>query len=124
MTAASGTRWEVKWYRNANDRCPTEEFLDSLTPIEREYALRGLGRLKEHGRDLDTRYAHHLGGGIWELIVRIPNGQVRLFYFFLAEGRRIVVTHGTKKKQPKVRRADIDTAAGYRGDHLERHPKG
>src|SRR5512141_2364813 len=112
-------KWVVEFYRKANGRCPTEEFLDSLTNDEKVFIRRSIKRLEEFGNQLKRPYAAPLRDHIMELRKRTHQGNVRLFYFFF-DGEKFIITHGFKKKSDKVLVSEIDKASEFRRDYLER----
>ncbi len=113
------TKWVVEFYRKANGRCPTEEFLDSLTNEEKVFIRRAIQRLEEFGNQLQRPYAAPLRDHIMELRKRTHQGNVRLLYFFF-DGEKFIITHGFKKKSDKVPASEIDKAIEFRKDYLER----
>jgi phage-related protein len=112
-------KWIVEFYRKANGRCPTEEFLDSLENEEKVFIRRAIWRLAEYGYELKRPHAAPLRDHILELRKRTHKGNIRLLYFFF-DGEKFIITHGFKKKSNKVPSNEIDKAIEYRKDYLER----
>lgn len=114
--------WEVEFYETRSGRCPVREFLGSLQAKERVFAVRGLERLEMFGPELRRPHVDYLRDDIYELRVQTPGGGLRLFYFFF-DRRKIVMTHGIRKKAGQVPPAEIDRAITYRTDYLEQHKR-
>ena len=112
--------WEVEFYETRSGWCPVRDFLGSLQAKDRVFALRGLGRLELFGPELRRPHVDYLHDNIYELRVQTPNGGIRIFYFFF-DARKIVMTHGIRKKTSQVPPAEIDRAIAYRADYLEQH---
>jgi phage-related protein len=115
----AGLKWDVEFYERSSGRCPTREFLDALSSRELVFVERAFERLETYGPGLRRPHVDYLRDDIWELRVRTPDSQLRFLYFFF-DGRKIVVTHGIKKKTPEVPPKEIDKAIQYRLDYLER----
>ena len=111
--------WTIDLFEKDNGRCPTQDFLDELSPsADLPYIRKRFGQLEEHGYKLDRPLAAHLGDGIYELRIKTINGQFRFFYFFFVE-QTIIITHGRKKKDFSA--ADIDLAKEYRHIYYARY---
>ncbi|HKJ37667.1 MAG TPA: type II toxin-antitoxin system RelE/ParE family toxin, partial [Anaerolineales bacterium] len=94
-------KWTVEFYRKANGRIPTAEFLDSLSNKERVFIRRSLQRLEEYGTELERPHVAPLRDHIWEIRKKTHQGNIRLLYFFF-DGEKFIITHGFKKKTGKV----------------------
>lgn len=114
------SKWEVEFYETKSGRCPVRDFLGSLQAKDRVFAVRGLERLELFGPELRRPHVDYLRDNIYELRVQTPNGGLRVFYFFF-DRRKIVMTHGIRKKTGQVPPAEIDRAIAYRADFLEQH---
>jgi phage-related protein len=110
--------WEIVFYEKPNGRCPGKEFLDELSSkVDKPYIDRGMDLLAEYGPELGRPHVALLRDKIWELRVKTPNGQFRIFHFYL-DGKTIVITHGYQKKTNKVADSEIDKAIAYRKDYI------
>jgi phage-related protein len=117
------TMWTIEFFVKDNGRCPTQEFLDELSPsVDLPKIMNQFGRLEEHGYTLDRPHAAHLEDDIYELRAKTRNGQFRFFYFFFV-GQIIIVTHGVKKKTQHIKPKDIKLAKEYRVIFYARHGK-
>lgn len=112
-------KWIVEFYRKANGRCPTAEFLDNLSNEEKVFIKRSLQRLEEYGKELERPHVAPLRDHIWELRKETHQGNIRLLYFFF-DGNKFIITHGFKKKTNKVPDNEIDRAIEYREEYLKR----
>jgi phage-related protein len=113
--------WTIEFFEKDNGRCPTDDFLDELSPkTELPYIRNRFDQLAEIGNKLKWPIVEHLGDGIYELRVKANRVQFRFFYFFFI-GDTIVVTHGIKKKTQKVPEPEIKRAKEYRRIYFDRH---
>ena len=113
--------WTIDLFVKDNGRCPTQDFLDKLSPsADLPYIRKRFGQLEEHGYKLDRPLAAHLGDGIYELRIKTINGQFRFFYFFYV-GNTIVVTHGAKKKTNQVPASEKEQAIACRKIYYARY---
>ena len=115
--------WEIEFFIKDNNRCPTKDFLDDLSPTQDlPYINNRFKQLEEHGNKLRRPHADFLEDGIWELRVKTRSGQFRFFYFFF-DGIQVIITHGLHKKTRAIPRAEIKRAQEYRSIYLERQKK-
>jgi len=75
--------------------------------------------LENKGNELRLPYSQHLDDGIFELRTIQGNNIVRYLYFFFIE-KKIVITHGFRKKTQKTPPSEIQRAKDYRTDYLNR----
>lgn len=114
--------WDVEFYKNQDGECPTQEFLDELSPsIDLPFVMNDLGRLEEFGNQLRRPQADYLERDIYELRTETASGQIRLLYFFFYQ-EKIIISHGIRKKQ-KVPKGQIDRAVANRKDYFDRHER-
>ncbi len=114
--------WEVEFYETKDGECPTQLFLDGLSPsIDLPFVMNDLARLEAFGNQLRRPQADYLERGIYELRTETASGQIRLLYFFFYQ-EKIVISHGIRKKQ-KVPPNQIDRAVANRKDYFLRHER-
>ena len=86
------------------DSCPAEEFLAGLAKEEWAGVVRIIKRLADVGKIHNTEQFKKIRGtDFWEF----KSFQIRVFSYFDSQ-RQLVITHGCKKKQQKLDRAEID----------------
>ncbi len=113
----------IIFYRTADGKCPVQEFLDSLSGKTAQKVTWVLSLIE----DLDVvppTYFKKLVGSedIWECRIQLGSNAYRIFCFF--DGNSVVVlTHGLIKKTQKTPRGDIEKAASYRKDYLQRRSR-
>lgn len=74
---------------------------------KRTYQL--LQRMVEHGPFLGMPHTKALGGGLFEIRAKGPEGIGRVFYCVLIE-RRIILLHSFVKKAQKTPQTDLEKA--------------
>ena len=84
--------------------------------------FRDLKLLEEKGNELRLPYSKNLGDGIFELRTIQGNNIVRNLYFFII-GKKIIITHGFRKKTQKTPPEEIAKAKNCREDYKKRHPE-
>ncbi|AEB10083.1 type II toxin-antitoxin system RelE/ParE family toxin [Desulfobacca acetoxidans] len=85
--------------------CPAEDFLENeLSKAERAKIAAIIKRYAEFGKINNRKQFKKIEGeDFWEF----KSFQIRIFCYFKTEGR-VVLTHGCKKKDQKLRRAEIE----------------
>jgi hypothetical protein len=117
-------RWPVEFYRDANQRMPVREWLNSVDEAERGRIAASIDLLAEFGPTLDYPHTSQLEGKLRELRVHVGKSHYRVLYFFDPE-RRCILLHGFLKITPAVEQADIRAGLERLEDHLrQRHGKG
>lgn len=66
-------------------------------------------RMEEYGPDLGMPYTRALGGGLFEIRAKGPEGIERAFFCTL-KGNRIVILHAFVKKTERTPRREIEIA--------------
>jgi phage-related protein len=108
--------WQVRFHRTDNEKCPTFDFIGSLSGEDQKRIRERLEMVEQHGPKYDE-FSGQLTEVIWELRFRIATGIVRLFYFY-QPGYMIVITHGVCKKYQKIKQTDIRLATRYMNEYL------
>jgi phage-related protein len=114
--AVSG--WILVYYATTAGRCPVQEYLDDLGPVEAAKVSFDLDLLKAFGLNLGAPYVRSLQGKLWELRTRGRN-QHRILYCD-ASGRRLILLHAFTKKTAKTPPGEIETAMRRLVDYQER----
>jgi len=112
--------WIVEFYETENGEKPSLDFINTLEVKLRAKVFRDLGLLENKGNELRLPYSEHLDDGIFELRTIQGNNIVRNLYFFIV-GKKIIITHGFRKKTQKTPPAEIQKAKNYREDYLKRN---
>lgn len=111
-----GKYFDVYAINHAN-RCPVQEFIDSLEKKDQKKVVALLVRLADYGMLGNDQKFHKLEGkgvDIWEL----KSFQVRIFCFFDKESL-MILTHGFVKKARETPTAEIDKAIRLRKEFIE-----
>ena len=114
----SQKNWEVELYEKPNGKCPTEEFLASLSDGEHARMDRQIGRLEAWGPDLRRPDAAHLRDKIHELRAVWQGVRLRILYF--RDGNKFILCLGWRNKTGPVPDPLIDTAVEYRENYFVR----
>lgn len=114
-------KWTVEFYETEKGERPGIDFINTLDVKLRAKVFRDLKLLEEKGNELRLPYSESLGDGIFELRTIQGNNIVRNLYFFII-GRKIIITHGFRKKTQKTPSEEILKAKNYREDYKKRHP--
>jgi phage-related protein len=113
----------VEFYRTKNEKCPVEEFIDSLSGKDAQKVL-WVFRLVANLDRVPFQYLKKLVGteDIWECRVPSATGAYRFFSFFFKENK-LIITHGFSKKTQKTDQREIRRAERYRQDHFKRYKR-
>ncbi|NJM73208.1 MAG: type II toxin-antitoxin system RelE/ParE family toxin [Scytonema sp. RU_4_4] len=111
---------EVVFYRTDSERCPIEEFLDSLSGKQAQKVLWVL-RLIQELDSVPSQYLKKLVNtdDIWEVRVQVGNNTFRLLGFF-EDDNLIVLTNGFAKKTQKTPSLEIELAEQRKRNYLSR----
>ena len=115
-------KFTVEFYETEKGERPSLDFINTLEVKLRAKVFRDLKLLEEKGNELRLPYSENLGDGIFELRTIQGNNIVRNLYFFII-GKKIIVTHGFRKKTQKTPPEEITKAKKYREENKKRHPK-
>lgn len=110
---------KVIFYRTVNDKCPVEEFLDSL-PGKVAQKIVWVLKLLEDLDVIPAIYFSKMSGtvNIWECRIKQGSNIYRIFAFW--KGNEIILTHGFIKKTQKTPHNEIEKAENYKKDYLNR----
>lgn len=113
------SKFEVEYYEKAEKNIPIVEFLNSLNHKQVAKMLREIQLLETNGNDLRDPHSKALRNGIFELRAQHDGVCLRIFYFF-AENKKIILTHGFVKKSQKTPNKQINIAIEYRNEYLKK----
>ena len=116
--------YEVEMYQKANGKRPVEEYIkllrDSNNTEELPRIRLFVGRLKDHGMNVNSVFPHTIRKespeGIWELR---PAGS-RVFFFHFT-GKKFVLLHAYKKQGQKAPPGEIEKAIKEMKEYRRRH---
>jgi phage-related protein len=111
---------QVNFYRTQSERCPVEEFLDSLTGKQAQKVTWVL-QLIEEAENVPRQYLKKLVNteDIWEVRVQFGGNIFRLLGFF--DGKALLIlTSGFTKKSQKTPKQEIASAESRKRDYLSR----
>lgn len=115
-------KFTVEFYETEKGEKPSLDFINTLEVKLRAKVFRDLKLLEEKGNELRLPYSENLGDGFFELRTIQGNNIVRNLYFFVV-GKKIIITHGFKKKTQKTPPEEITKAKNYREDYKKRNPE-
>ena len=81
--------------------------------------LREIALLEEYGNMLRMPHSETLEDGIFQLRAQAEGNITRVLFFFF-QGDKAILTNGFTKKTQKTPQHEIDLAAKYRKDYLNR----
>ena len=117
--------FEVKFYRDRNDKSEIVEYLDELKEkgetsknerVNRDKILAYMIALKQYGTRIGQPIVKHIDGSIWELRP-LAN---RVFFFYWKDNKFVLLHHFIKKTQ-KTPPHEIEAARAKLKDFIERH---
>lgn len=109
----------IYYYKSSDGCCELEEYLDNLSPNNRQKVLAWITLLEEKGPTLPRPFADLLEDGIHELRVKLSGDQTRILYFFVFQ-ECIILTHSFTKKTSAVPKSEIAKAKKCRADFMRR----
>jgi len=112
--------FKIQYYDLPSGKEPARAFLGKLPKDERWAAFAHIKLLEEYGNQIGMPESRAMGNGLFELRVKLDNGQIRLFYFFVA-GRICVITNGFKKKSKKTPSRYLYMARKYKKEYESRN---
>ena len=98
---------DVKFFANSLSTEPVRDWLRSLPASERKTIGEDI-KTVQLGWPLGMPLVRHLGGGIWEVRIRLENRIARVL--FVLNDSEMILLHGFIKKQQETPKADLDLA--------------
>ena len=98
---------QISFFQSGNGSEPVRRWLKKLD----KEARRGIGedlKTVQFGWPLGMPLVRSLGGGLWEVRSRIPNGIARVI--FVMKRQTMVLLHGFVKKSQKTPSRDLEVA--------------
>ena len=97
----------VKFFANSLGTEPVRDWLKSLVAIDRKTIGEDI-KTVQLGWPLGMPLVGHLGGGLWEVRIKLDNRIARVL--FVLDGSTMVLLHGFIKKQQVTPKPDLDLA--------------
>ena len=117
MVNESSPTLSARFFRTDAGGEPVREWLLGLPVADRKTIGHDV-KTVQFGWPLGMPLVEHLGGGLWEVRVRLENRIARVL--FVLEGDTMVLLHGFIKKAQKTPKPDLDLARD-RLKQLRRH---
>ena len=111
--------WKVVYYRDLEDKCEIDDFLNALKSSQQAKILAWIDLLEQEGPTLPRPFADFLRDGIHELRIKISGNQIRIIYFFIFQDY-IILTHPFVKSQKKVPDNEINKALKINNEFRKR----
>jgi len=110
----------IKFYRKVDNKCPVEDFLDSLSD-DLLAKITAVFQLVENLDFVPVKFFKKLSGTkLFEIRVEWQSNIYR-FPCFLHKNHLVILTHGFQKKKMKTPTKELDKARKYRDDFLRRN---
>ena len=114
--------WKIKFYKTEAGKCPVNDFMKTLSTIERDKMVKRIAELKNIGYNVTRPKGAYLRDKIYELRITLANNETRTLFFFEFDDY-IILTHTFNKKTQKVPNKEIEKALKYKQDFLIRYNK-
>ena len=115
--------YNLVFYTADRGDSPIDDFLDRLGKKSRAKVAAHLSLLAEQGPNLKRPYADIVRGKIRELRIYHGSNQYRILYFFQVLDH-IVLVHAFSKKEPQLKKKDIELAERRMEEWMRRFPAG
>ena len=110
----------IKFYRKVDNKCPVEDFLDSLSD-DLLAKITAVFKLVENLDLVPVKFFKKLSGTkLFEIRVEWQSNIYR-FPCFFHKNHLVILTHGFQKKKIKTPVKELDKARKYRDDFLRRN---
>jgi len=119
LTLVNPPPWQVDDYRTKQGNRPVRDFLMKLSEDARAKVTAALTMLARLGNQLQMPLSRAMGGGLFEIRVKHPDGPFRFLYCFRPV-RRVVLLHGFTKRTEKTPKKDLDLAKERKRELEER----
>jgi len=112
--AVHGRKRTIQYAMCANGSMPAKEFVESLSQGEQTKLAVLFKRMADTGEIRNREQYKKVEGDIWEF----KRHQVRVMCFQVR--KRVILTHGFRKKANRTPRSEIERAKRIRAEHLRR----
>ena len=114
-----GESFTIEWYFNHVNHSEAFEYYNSLSAPEKIQLLKLIKRMGDVGEIKDKTKFRHEGDKIYAF-----KPQPDRFLCFFNEGKKIIITNGFRKKQPKLPLQEKEEALRKRDDYINRIKSG
>jgi phage-related protein len=111
--------WQIEFYKKENGEEPASDFIKTLNPKFIAKILREIDILRQYGNECREPVSKPLGGGLFELRIKLATDISRILYFF-CDGRKIVLINGFIKKTQRTPKNELEKARKYKSDYERR----
>lgn len=98
---------DIRFYASELGAEPVREWLKLLPAVDRKVIGEDM-KTVQFGWPLGMPLVHSMGGGIWEVRIRLENRIARVL--FVLDGATMVLLHGFIKKTQATSQSDLDLA--------------
>lgn len=109
--AYQGDAFALEFYVKPSGDCLAEEWLESLSQSQQAKFAALFAWMGDQGRIANERKFKHLTGSDQIFEFKADDGRILCFFF---SGRRIILTHGFRKKGDKTPKGEIERAEGIK----------
>lgn len=117
--AYEGEEYCIEWYFDTKQQSEALDYFNSLNRNEKIQPLKLLKRMGDIGKINDTTKFRYEDDKIYAF-----KPQPDRFLCFFYEGKKIIITNGFRKKQPKLPVQEKENALSKRSDYINRIQKG
>lgn len=110
-----GNAFVIEWYFDESHKSEALEYYNSLSANERMQLLKLVKRMGDVGEIKDITKFRNEGDKIYAF-----KPQPNRFLCFFNEGKKIIITNGFRKKQPKLPVNEKNNALSKREEYLNR----
>jgi len=103
------------FYRSKMGAEPVREWLWELPPDDRRVVGFEIATV-EFGWPLGMPLCRSLGGGLWEVRIRLNRGRIARVIFFVSDGHMILL-HGFEKKSQKIPQFELELALKRKSEY-------
>jgi phage-related protein len=110
---------KIIFYRTIDDKCPIEDFLDSLPAKVTQKITWTLELIENHDIIPANYFKKLVNTDLWECRVQVGSNIYRLICFF-SNNSIIVLTHGFQKKTQKTPFSEIEKGIKLMNEYKKR----
>lgn len=108
-----GSVFRIEFYLAMNGVAPAEEWLEQLPLVSQQKFASLFARMGDTGKIWNERKFKHLAETDQIFEFKVEADRILCFFFV---GRRLILTHGFRKRGDKTPKREIERAESYRQD--------